>query len=506
MLRPCLLNRTNSTLCSVGYCDLWDRGYNDMSLSVYKIMWGVGKASATVAILWCFRNLRPLPPNLYLLNQNQKFMKRTLRLTVMMLLAIIASVNKAYGQEQVHVVNSVAEAKLLNDGDSVCLVVDGAICPDHYEGIIRDETGAIPTDGQNYYWYTNPSYKYGETVMLTGYQYKGFFRGRISMENPYLPKIYNLTYEGEIDKTKIGITDEPIAKRITMAEYWDNVGDAVIIEDTGIKCYFEWNWMFNREQPFEIHSKAWVRGYVWPSENGEELIKIREYYPILCTIHNDTDGLADYEFYKKNPSEWGEGNLQCIGIERHFEANKWYTIYTPISIQGVKREVAKFVSFENGILNFEKINYLNPYTPLLVKFESDVTYYEYETPNPIKADSMTVVKGGDYNFVGTFKQVQPKSGSYYLTEGNVIKPLAPGGIIKPFRCFFEPNTPNVARARAISIDGMTTAIEDVEWGEGNPFLTPIDNRIYTVSGQYVGDDLNALPKGVYLVNGKKIIK
>ena len=93
-----------------------------------------------------------------------------------------------------------------------------------------------------------------------------------------------------------------------------------------------------------------------------------------------------------------------------------------------------------------------------------------------------------------------------ITEGNIIKPLASGGTIKPFRCFFEPNTPNVAHARAISIDGMTTAIEDVEWGEGNPFLTPIDNRIYTVSGQYVGDDLDALPKGVYLVNGKKIIK
>lgn len=46
----------------------------------------------------------PLPPNLYLLNQNQKFMKRTLHLTVMMLLVMIASVNRAYGQEEERVV------------------------------------------------------------------------------------------------------------------------------------------------------------------------------------------------------------------------------------------------------------------------------------------------------------------------------------------------------------------------------------------------------------------
>lgn len=75
--------------------------------------------ATTVVVLQYDRTSVPLPPNLYLLNQNQKFMKRTLHLTVMMLLAIIASVNRAYSQEQVHVVNSVAEAKLLNDGDSV---------------------------------------------------------------------------------------------------------------------------------------------------------------------------------------------------------------------------------------------------------------------------------------------------------------------------------------------------------------------------------------------------
>ena len=33
-----------------------------------------------------------------------------------------------------------------------------------------------------------------------------------------------------------------------------------------------------------------------------------------------------------------------------------------------------------------------------------------------------------------------------------------------------------------------------------------DNRIYNVNGQYVGTDLNALPRGLYIRNGRKIIK
>lgn len=35
---------------------------------------------------------------------------------------------------------------------------------------------------------------------------------------------------------------------------------------------------------------------------------------------------------------------------------------------------------------------------------------------------------------------------------------------------------------------------------------PADDRIYSLSGQYMGKDKNKLPKGVYIVNGKKEIK
>ena len=43
------------------------------------------------------------------------------------------------------------------------------------------------------------------------------------------------------------------------------------------------------------------------------------------------------------------------------------------------------------------------------------------------------------------------------------------------------------------IDNVTSAI-------------PVSNRIYTLDGRYVGTDINALAKGMYIVNGKKILK
>ena len=98
----------------------------------------------------------------------------------------------------------------------------------------------------------------------------------------------------------------------------------------------------------------------------------------------------------------------------------------------------------------------------------------------------------------------PKEGSYYLSANNTIKPISKGGTIKSFRAYFEPTTPNAQMARAISIDGEVTAIEDIDFGDD--ILLGQPKKIYNLNGQYVGRDLDALPKGVYLVNGKKVTK
>ena len=33
-----------------------------------------------------------------------------------------------------------------------------------------------------------------------------------------------------------------------------------------------------------------------------------------------------------------------------------------------------------------------------------------------------------------------------------------------------------------------------------------DNRVYTIDGRQMGNDLNKLGRGIYIINGKKVIK
>lgn len=52
----------------------------------------------------------------------------------------------------------------------------------------------------------------------------------------------------------------------------------------------------------------------------------------------------------------------------------------------------------------------------------------------------------------------------------------------------------------LSYDAEDTSISDVDAASGSTA-----SRIYTIGGQYAGDSPEGLPKGVYIVNGKKMI-
>ena len=51
-------------------------------------------------------------------------------------------------------------------------------------------------------------------------------------------------------------------------------------------------------------------------------------------------------------------------------------------------------------------------------------------------------------------------------------------------------------------EGTSTGIEQATMTTGRI----ADHRIYTLQGQYVGTDFSALPSGIYIVGGKKIVK
>ena len=130
--------------------------------------------------------------------------------------------------------------------------------------------------------------------------------------------------------------------------------------------------------------------------------------------------------------------------------------------------------------------------------------HSYEGLNP-KDLSVTVSSPvGEMTAHGTYVNTKCPPGSYVLSRGDMyhIKKETP---VKGFRCWFTFNG-NAPKIVSLAIDGIAegalpTGLEDLV----DTRLQPSD--IYNANGQLVrrgATTLDGLPKGVYIVNGKKI--
>lgn len=110
------------------------------------------------------------------------------------------------------------------------------------------------------------------------------------------------------------------------------------------------------------------------------------------------------------------------------------------------------------------------------------------------------------------------NGDYFMYKGKLIqvphgnmsdgKPYSYG--LKAFRCWFELNNPLAASTVSLMIDGVedsATSIDDIHGSSNSTSYKRGIEGVFNMHGQMVRRDnsLEGLPKGMYVVNGKKVI-
>lgn len=120
-------------------------------------------------------------------------------------------------------------------------------------------------------------------------------------------------------------------------------------------------------------------------------------------------------------------------------------------------------------------------------------------------------------FKGTFTNAKLNEGSYVVTNKGVLSRIPKDEMpIKPYRSYIYFNR-ETAGAKAISLQNMnvngfeneednTTGIENLLFESG---ILTHSADVYSIDGQLVRSkalNFNGLPKGVYIVNGKKYVK
>lgn len=133
----------------------------------------------------------------------------------------------------------------------------------------------------------------------------------------------------------------------------------------------------------------------------------------------------------------------------------------------------------------------------------------YSFTEPMQSDALV--------FKGTFTNATLNEGSYVVTNKGVLSRIPKDGMeIKPYRSYIYFNR-ETAGAKAISLQNMnvngfendednTTGIENLLFESG---ILTHSADVYSIDGQLVRSkalNFNGLPKGVYIVNGKKYVK
>lgn len=205
-----------------------------------------------------------------------------------------------------------------------------------------------------------------------------------------------------------------------------------------------------------------------------------------------------------------------VHLKRTFSANSWNSLCVPFAISddevktqfGNDAKVAEFTRATATTLEFSSCTGIEAGKPYLVYIPGGGTQTEFtfKGVSHFAGTPTDVVQHGSANEKTTFhgyfyKSIAPK-GSYVLRK-NLVYHLVSDMDIKGFRAVLIDGPATQRVFTQWSLDGTTTGI-------GNIDATVIQRfNVYNTNGQMVrhaATSLDDLPHGVYIVNGKKVIK
>lgn len=223
------------------------------------------------------------------------------------------------------------------------------------------------------------------------------------------------------------------------------------------------------------------------------------------------------------------GNQYNVTLNRKFGANKWYSVVLPFSVS--QKQMKSVFGNDVKVLHYSDVTGtdLNLFehfyqmivggTPVLVKPSVAVTNPEFNNVT-LTSQKVVDIENTGFKCTGSWDNVDFPAYSYFIdaktnsfyqydptkVETNTVKPHAGA-----FRSWIISTSTNPSEAKQLTMhingieeQGETTAI----WNaiSGNDDAEVASKGIYSLSGQKMNAaDTSSLPKGIYIVNGKKFI-
>lgn len=250
--------------------------------------------------------------------------------------------------------------------------------------------------------------------------------------------------------------------------------------------------------PVEVNLEATITNGQMIAHITIPAVQGEVYFAPAITV-NSTTNIAD------DLSGWYN-----VTINRSFPAG-WSTICLPfettVAALGATQAQA-FTAFADNVLTFDKVNNgnLKANTPYLIYFEEAKATPAY-MPADIESCTPESVTFGDVTFTGNYTAGMSMVGLYGVAEQNGAQYIMKGGAGSTLGStgayFTVGGTTAGVNTLSLDIEGEgTTGIGSIVAEEGQAF------DVYTLTGVKVrtaATGLDGLQRGIYIVNGKKVL-
>lgn len=244
--------------------------------------------------------------------------------------------------------------------------------------------------------------------------------------------------------------------------------------------------------------------------NGICYIKKIEIFinPVPSLEISDTDFEADAKI-----KEYDKTAVH-FKLKRSFVADDtWYTICLPFNVAqkqlvevfgGKKVELRTFDHMEGMVMYFKSVENLEAGVPYLIKPNKNLDNLLFENVKIDMAAHPDLQVGADGYFMkGTYQatELNPDGTNLFLGDNNTFfRPSENDHRMKGTRVYFIIPRKAVDQVLSYDTETIVDGIVDVEVNSQSN-----SQKVYNINGVYVGDNLQNLTPGVYIVDGKKVV-
>ncbi len=212
-----------------------------------------------------------------------------------------------------------------------------------------------------------------------------------------------------------------------------------------------------------------------------------------------------------------------VGVKRSFTAYQWNSVVLPFDmtysqVQAFFGSGTKTATYTGATADGNTITLgfttsegnnvaIKANTPCLIRPAKTLTFAVAEGVNVVAPTASLAVTDDLVNFVGTYSKggLTVTENDYFLSTDNKLYQAKGGETIKGFRAIFRLNEAKASGAKLVmSLDG----IGDLTSIQNAAKTNAVKYNVYNLAGQIVkrnATSLNGLQKGLYIVNGKKVV-